>query len=111
MRIGLQWPINNVNYGLYTQYKYFRFVMQHASRLPLPRQCARAVTTLDNSGCFAYIGPLPTALSNGQNPLGMSNTNAVNNCEVRSTKIGPCATRALPRALGNMALNVVKMGT
>jgi hypothetical protein len=32
------------------------------------------------------------------------------NCEVRNTKIGPCATRALPR-LENMALKVVKMGT
>jgi hypothetical protein len=32
------------------------------------------------------------------------------NCGVRNTKIGPCATRALPR-LGNMALKVVKMGT
>jgi hypothetical protein len=31
-------------------------------------------------------------------------------CEVRNTKIGPCATRALPR-LGDMALKVVKMGT
>jgi hypothetical protein len=30
--------------------------------------------------------------------------------EVRNTKIGPCATRALPR-LENMALKVVKMGT
>jgi hypothetical protein len=30
--------------------------------------------------------------------------------EVRNTKIGPCATRALPR-LGDMALKVMKMGT
>jgi hypothetical protein len=33
-----------------------------------------------------------------------------NNCEVRNTKIGPHATRALPR-LKNMALKVAKMGT
>jgi hypothetical protein len=32
-----------------------------------------------------------------------------NNGEVRNTKIGPCATRAL--RLKNMALKVVKMGT
>jgi hypothetical protein len=57
--------------------------------------------------------PTPGAWS----PLGMSNTDAMkhettttHNCEVRNTKIGPCATRALPR-LENVALKVVKMGT
>jgi hypothetical protein len=33
-----------------------------------------------------------------------------NNCGVRNTKIGPRATRALPR-LKNVVLKVVKMGT
>jgi hypothetical protein len=35
---------------------------------------------------------------------------ATASCEVQNTKIGPCATRALP-CLGNMAFEVVKMGT
>jgi hypothetical protein len=36
---------------------------------------------------------------------------AWSNCEVQNPKIGPCATRALPRllGLGNMALKVAKM--
>jgi hypothetical protein len=68
--------------------------------------------------CFAYIQALLTALSNGQNPLGMSNANAnagameyeaTARSEVRNTKISPCAARALPR-LGNAALIRPKSG-
>jgi hypothetical protein len=41
----------------------------------------------------------------------MSNANAMKQLRgPKNTKIGPCATRALPR-LKNMALKVLKMGT
>jgi hypothetical protein len=60
-----------------------------------------------------YIQALPTALSNGQNLLGMSNTGAMK--QLRGPKhenSGPaCGTRALPPRLGDMALEVAKTGT
>jgi hypothetical protein len=71
-------------------------------------------------GTVLRIKALPTALFNGQTPLGMSNAHAMKQLRVRedrNTKIGPCAVcsrRAAPPAawgIRDMASEVVKIGT
>jgi hypothetical protein len=65
----------------------------------LPRREAGPLqkgSALPGVGTVSRIQAIPTALFNGQTPLGMSNTKKL--------------ARALPR-LENMALKVVKMGT
>jgi hypothetical protein len=118
------------SYWLRTAHVHARSSQPLPTRPPIPAPVDRVIhaieaairTEVAMARCFfgsqpgsrpahAAAAPLPTALSNGQTPLGMSNTNAIKQLRgARNTKIGPCAARALPH-LGNLALKVVKMGT